>query len=86
MTDAALPSLATIGSDTLESPTRRALRRLFRRKGAAAGARLAREHIEGDGGHQPRNLGLTRKYAISASRFSTMYAVAVKRTTPCTTA
>jgi len=37
MTDTALPSLTAIGSDTLESPTRRALRRLFRRKGAVVG-------------------------------------------------
>src|SRR5579862_774835 len=37
MTDTALPSLTAVGSDTLESPARRALRRLFRRKGAVAG-------------------------------------------------
>src|SRR5271156_60073 len=37
MTNATLPSLIAIGSDTLESPTRRALRRLFRRKGAVVG-------------------------------------------------
>src|ERR1700734_4303065 len=37
MTDAALPTLAALGSDTLESPTRRALRRLFKRKGAVVG-------------------------------------------------
>ena len=34
MTDAALPALSIIHSDELESPTRRALRRLFQRKGA----------------------------------------------------
>ena len=37
MTDAALPALAAIGSDTFESPTQRALRRLFKRKGAVVG-------------------------------------------------
>jgi len=37
MTDAALPALAAAASETLESPARRALRRLFRRKGAVAG-------------------------------------------------
>src|SRR5579862_7764647 len=37
MTDTALPSLTAVGSDTLESPARRALRRLFRRKGAVVG-------------------------------------------------
>src|SRR3984885_3231255 len=37
MTDTALPSLTAIGSDTLESPPARALRRLFRRKGAVVG-------------------------------------------------
>jgi peptide/nickel transport system permease protein len=37
MTDAALPALAAIGSENLESPARRALRRLFKRKGAVVG-------------------------------------------------
>jgi peptide/nickel transport system permease protein len=37
MTDAALSALAAIGSETLENPTRRALRRLFKRKGAVVG-------------------------------------------------
>ena len=35
---------------------------------------------------QPRSRGFTAKYARSASRLSTMYAVAVTSTTPCTTA
>ena len=33
-----------------------------------------------------RNLGLTRKYVMSAKRLRMIYAVAVQRTTPCTTA
>src|SRR6201999_897971 len=37
MTDAALLALATVASDRLESPARRALRRLFKRKGAVVG-------------------------------------------------
>src|SRR5215471_14199006 len=38
MTDAALPAIAAAGTaERLESPARRALRRLFRRKGAVAG-------------------------------------------------
>src|SRR3984957_4921938 len=37
MTDAALPALTAVASDTMESPARRALRRLFRRKGAVVG-------------------------------------------------
>ena len=37
MTDAALPALASVAPDTLESPARRALRRLFKRKGAVVG-------------------------------------------------
>ena len=38
MTDAALPAMAAAGTaERLESPARRALRRLFRRKGAVAG-------------------------------------------------
>src|ERR1700752_2897468 len=37
MTDAALPALNAIVADALESPTRRALRRLFGRRGAMAG-------------------------------------------------
>jgi peptide/nickel transport system permease protein len=38
MTDAALPALAlTAAHDELESPARRALRRLFKRKGAVVG-------------------------------------------------
>ena len=37
MTDTALPALATVASDTLESPARRAMRRLFKRKGAVVG-------------------------------------------------
>src|ERR1700730_1274610 len=37
MTDAVLPALAAIRSDELESPSRRALRRLFKRKGAVIG-------------------------------------------------
>src|SRR6202790_5025310 len=37
MTDAALPALAAMRSDELESPARRALRRLLQRKGAVVG-------------------------------------------------
>src|SRR6202050_332519 len=37
MTDAALPAIALTGSDELESPARRALRRLLARKGAVVG-------------------------------------------------
>ena len=37
MTDAALSALPIAADDELESPTRRALRRLFRRKGAVVG-------------------------------------------------
>src|ERR1700694_1236251 len=37
MTDATLDAIAATGSDELESPSRRALRRLFARKGAVAG-------------------------------------------------
>jgi peptide/nickel transport system permease protein len=37
MTDAALPATAIIVGGTFESPTRRALRRLFKRKGAVIG-------------------------------------------------
>jgi peptide/nickel transport system permease protein len=37
MLDATLPALATVASDRLESPARRALRRLFKRKGAVVG-------------------------------------------------
>src|ERR1700731_1042694 len=37
MTDAALPALSVISPDEMESPARRALRRLFARKGAVAG-------------------------------------------------
>jgi peptide/nickel transport system permease protein len=37
MTDAALPALVVSTHDELESPTRRALRRLFQRKGAVVG-------------------------------------------------
>src|ERR1700692_1889346 len=37
MTDAALPALSVISPDELESPARRALRRLFARKGAVVG-------------------------------------------------
>jgi peptide/nickel transport system permease protein len=37
MTDAALPALTVTTADELESPTRRALRRLFQRKGAVVG-------------------------------------------------
>jgi peptide/nickel transport system permease protein len=37
MSDAVLPALSRSGSHELESPARRALRRLFRRKGAVAG-------------------------------------------------
>src|SRR3984885_3205357 len=37
MTDAALPALAAVHADELESPARRALRRLFKRKGAVVG-------------------------------------------------
>ena len=37
MTDAALGTVPTTASDELESPTRRALRRLFKRKGAVVG-------------------------------------------------
>ena len=37
MTDTALPASAAIAGDTFESPARRALRRLFKRKGALVG-------------------------------------------------
>ncbi|MBR1270015.1 ABC transporter permease [Bradyrhizobium sp. AUGA SZCCT0222] len=37
MTDVALGTLSKVASDELESPTRRALRRLFKRKGAVVG-------------------------------------------------
>src|SRR6185436_20214854 len=37
MTDVALGTLAKVATDELESPTRRALRRLFKRKGAVVG-------------------------------------------------
>ena len=37
MTDAALGAIPVAASDELESPTRRALRRLFKRKGAVVG-------------------------------------------------
>ena len=37
MTDAALPAPAIVARDAFESPTRRALRRLFKRKGAVLG-------------------------------------------------
>ena len=37
MTDAALPAIALAASDELESPARRALRRLLARKGAVVG-------------------------------------------------
>src|SRR6476659_9617993 len=37
MTDAALGAIKIAAADELESPTRRALRRLFKRKGAVAG-------------------------------------------------
>src|SRR3981081_3174117 len=37
MTDAALAAIQIAGPDALESPARRALRRLFRRKGAVVG-------------------------------------------------
>jgi peptide/nickel transport system permease protein len=37
MTDAVLPGLSTPTADEMETPSRRALRRLFRRKGAVAG-------------------------------------------------
>ena len=37
MTDAALGAIKLTASDELESPARRALRRLFRRKGAVVG-------------------------------------------------
>src|ERR1700675_1165166 len=37
MTDAALGAIPVIASDELESPARRALRRLFQRKGAVVG-------------------------------------------------
>src|SRR5258708_12901012 len=37
MTDAALPALSVISPDEMESPARRALRRLFQRKGAVVG-------------------------------------------------
>ena len=37
MTDATLSALPIAASDELESPARRALRRLFKRKGAVAG-------------------------------------------------
>ena len=37
MTDAALHAIPVTRTDELESPARRALRRLFKRKGAVAG-------------------------------------------------
>jgi peptide/nickel transport system permease protein len=37
MTDATLTAIPDAASDELESPSRRALRRLFQRKGAVAG-------------------------------------------------
>ena len=37
MTDATLSTIPIAAADELESPTRRALRRLFRRKGAVVG-------------------------------------------------
>ena len=37
MTDAALGAIPIAASDELESPARRALRRLFKRKGAVVG-------------------------------------------------
>ena len=37
MTDAALGAMPVADSDELESPARRALRRLFKRKGAVVG-------------------------------------------------
>src|ERR1700736_3221146 len=37
MTDTALPALTAVAPDTMESPARRALRRLFKRKGAVVG-------------------------------------------------
>ena len=37
MTDVALGTIPKVVSDELESPTRRALRRLFKRKGAVVG-------------------------------------------------
>src|SRR5215469_9410803 len=37
MSDTALPAIAVSGADTMESPARRALRRLLKRKGAVAG-------------------------------------------------
>src|SRR3954452_22349835 len=37
MTDATLNTIAVAASDEIESPARRALRRLFKRKGAVAG-------------------------------------------------
>ena len=37
MTDAALPALTAVAPDAMESPARRALRRLFKRKGAVVG-------------------------------------------------
>ena len=37
MTDVALGTIPKVASDELESPTRRALRRLFKRKGAVVG-------------------------------------------------
>src|SRR5215468_6894185 len=53
--------------------------------GLGVGWRDCRRRRYADRGHA-RNLGLTRKYVMSAKRLRTIYAVAVQRTTPCTTA
>ena len=53
-----------------------------RRRGGGDG----RQGVD-DRGHQWNRIrGFTSTYAMSASRFSTMYAVAVNKTTPWTTA
>ena len=43
MTDTALGAIPLAASDELESPARRALRRLFKRKGAVVGPRRDRD-------------------------------------------
>ena len=66
MTDTALGAIPMAVSDELESPARRALRRLLQRKGAVAGLVVIATFIllalgvDGDGGHA-RSRGFTRK-------------------------
>ena len=65
--------------------TRRATRRLDERIAGRWRAAPRRESAA-PSSSATRIRGLTTTYAMSASRFSTMYAVAVNSTTPCTTA